>query len=147
MAGVKRTRDGAVGLLTLNEPASLNAMTRSARRTRHGHRRDDERPRNAGAVADRCGPRVLFGPEPQGIGGPRDRYRRWRHALLLAGASGAARVSRAHRGRGQWVAAGGGFSLAMSGDIIVAARSASFIQIFSRTGLVPDLAQPGGCRV
>ena len=37
------------------------------------------------------------------------------------------------------VAAGGGFSLAMSGDIIVAARSASFIQVFSRIALVPDL--------
>ena len=37
------------------------------------------------------------------------------------------------------VAAGGGFSLAMSGDIIVAARSAKFIQVFSRIGLVPDL--------
>jgi 2-(1,2-epoxy-1,2-dihydrophenyl)acetyl-CoA isomerase len=37
------------------------------------------------------------------------------------------------------VAAGGGFSLAMAGDIIVAARSASFIQVFSRIGLVPDL--------
>jgi 2-(1,2-epoxy-1,2-dihydrophenyl)acetyl-CoA isomerase len=37
------------------------------------------------------------------------------------------------------VAAGGGFSLAMAGDIIVAARSANFIQVFSRIGLVPDL--------
>jgi 2-(1,2-epoxy-1,2-dihydrophenyl)acetyl-CoA isomerase len=37
------------------------------------------------------------------------------------------------------VAAGGGFSLAMAGDIIVAARSASFIQVFSRIALVPDL--------
>ena len=27
MAGVTQTRDGAVGVLTLNEPASLNAMT------------------------------------------------------------------------------------------------------------------------
>ena len=37
------------------------------------------------------------------------------------------------------VAAGGGFSLAMAGDVIVAARSASFIQVFSRIALVPDL--------
>ena len=37
------------------------------------------------------------------------------------------------------VAAGGGFSLAMAGDIAVAAQSASFIQVFSRIGLVPDL--------
>jgi 2-(1,2-epoxy-1,2-dihydrophenyl)acetyl-CoA isomerase len=27
MAGVKRARDGNVGLLTLSEPSSLNAMT------------------------------------------------------------------------------------------------------------------------
>jgi 2-(1,2-epoxy-1,2-dihydrophenyl)acetyl-CoA isomerase len=37
------------------------------------------------------------------------------------------------------VAAGGGFSLAMAGDMIVAARSATFIQVFSRIGLVPDI--------
>ncbi len=37
------------------------------------------------------------------------------------------------------VAAGGGASLALSGDIILAAKSAKFIQIFSRIGLSPDL--------
>ncbi|MBL4740651.1 MAG: enoyl-CoA hydratase/isomerase family protein [Sneathiella sp.] len=37
------------------------------------------------------------------------------------------------------VAAGGGFSLALMGDILIAARSAKFIQVFSRIGLVPDL--------
>ncbi len=35
-------------------------------------------------------------------------------------------------------AAGAGFSLAMVGDIAIAARSAKFIQVFSRIGLVPD---------
>ena len=37
------------------------------------------------------------------------------------------------------IAAGGGFSLALNGDIIMAARSAKFIQVFSRIGLIPDL--------
>lgn len=37
------------------------------------------------------------------------------------------------------VAAGGGFSLALTGDVILAARTARFIQIFSRIGLSPDL--------
>ena len=37
-------------------------------------------------------------------------------------------------------AAGAGFSLSMVGDITLAARSAKFIQVFSRIGLVPDCA-------
>ena len=37
------------------------------------------------------------------------------------------------------MAAGGGLSLAMAGDMIVAARSARFIAVFSRIALVPDL--------
>ncbi len=37
------------------------------------------------------------------------------------------------------IAAGGGFSLALVGDILIAAKSAKFIQVFSRIGLVPDL--------
>lgn len=37
------------------------------------------------------------------------------------------------------VAAGAGFSLALAGDLPIAARSASFIQVFSRIGLAPDL--------
>ena len=36
------------------------------------------------------------------------------------------------------IAAGAGMSLALSGDICVAARSASFLQAFARIGLVPD---------
>ncbi|MBV9584491.1 MAG: 2-(1,2-epoxy-1,2-dihydrophenyl)acetyl-CoA isomerase [Alphaproteobacteria bacterium] len=36
------------------------------------------------------------------------------------------------------VAAGAGANLALSGDIVLAARSASFVQAFARIGLVPD---------
>ena len=36
------------------------------------------------------------------------------------------------------IAAGAGMSLALSGDIRVAARSAAFLQAFARVGLVPD---------
>ncbi len=35
-------------------------------------------------------------------------------------------------------AAGGGCALALAGDIILAAQSAKFIQVFSRIGLIPD---------
>lgn len=37
------------------------------------------------------------------------------------------------------VAAGGGFSLALACDIVIAARSARFIQSFVKIGLVPDM--------
>lgn len=36
------------------------------------------------------------------------------------------------------VAAGAGCNLALAGDIVLAARSASFIEVFSRIGLIPD---------
>ena len=36
-------------------------------------------------------------------------------------------------------AAGGGMSLAMTGDLVIAARSAYFLQAFRRIGLVPDV--------
>src|SRR6266581_1326853 len=89
MAGVKQARDGAAGILTLDEPASLNAMT----------------PDLLGALAAAVSEMTL----DEGV-----------RALVLTGA-------------------GGGFCLAMAGDMIVAARSASFIQVFSRIALVPDL--------
>lgn len=36
------------------------------------------------------------------------------------------------------VAAGAGANIALAADIVIAARSASFVQVFSRIGLVPD---------
>lgn len=36
------------------------------------------------------------------------------------------------------IAAGAGCNIALAGDIILAARSASFVQVFSRIGLIPD---------
>src|SRR5215203_1355712 len=121
MAGVKQARDGAVGVLTLNEPASLNAMT----------------PDLLGALAAAIGEMtaddgvralVLTG-EGRGFCSGQN--------LKASEALGECRVPIVVAVNG--VAAGGGFSLAMAGDFIVAARSASFIQVFSRIGLVPDL--------
>ena len=140
MAGVKRTRDGAVGILTLSEPASLNAMT----------------PELLGALANAVDEMtqgadiralVLTG---EGRGFCSGQNLKASEALGEDIAAGVMRyywpAFRALREcrvpvvvAVNGVAAGGGFSLAMAGDIIVAARSASFIQVFSRIGLVPDL--------
>jgi len=44
------------------------------------------------------------------------------------------------------VAAGAGANIALGCDLVVAAKSASFIQAFSKIGLVPMAAAPGCCR-
>jgi 2-(1,2-epoxy-1,2-dihydrophenyl)acetyl-CoA isomerase len=140
MAGVKQTRDGAVGLLTLSEPASLNAMT------------PDLLGGLASAIGEMSGDAsvralVLTGEGRGFCSGQNLKASEALGADVVAGvmrfywpafqALRECRVPVVIAVNG--VAAGGGFSLAMAGDMIVAARSASFIQVFSRIGLVPDL--------
>ena len=140
MAGVKQARDGAVGILTLNEPASLNAMTPDllgALAAAIGEMTGDTSVRAlvlTGEGRGFCSGQNLKASEALGsdiVEGvirfywPAFRALRECRVPVVVAVNG--------------VAAGGGFSLAMSGDIIVAARSASFIQVFSRIGLVPDL--------
>ena len=43
------------------------------------------------------------------------------------------------------VAAGAGANIALACDIVVAAKSAKFIQSFSAIGLIPTAAEPGFC--
>ena len=140
MAGVIRERDGAVGILTMDEAASLNAMT----------------PDLLGDLAAAIGAMtadpevralVLTGAGRGFSSGQNLKAFQSLGSDIVAGvmkhywpAFNGLRTCRvpvvvAVNG----VAAGGGFSLAMSGDMIVAAQSASFIQVFSRIGLVPDL--------
>lgn len=139
MAGVKQGRDGAVGILTLNEPESLNAMT----------------PDLLGAL-EKALAEITADPDVralvltgEGRGFCSGQNLKASQALgqdIVAGvmkfywpafkALRECRVPIVVAVNG--VAAGGGFSLAMAGDMIVAARSASFIQVFSRIGLVPD---------
>ena len=44
------------------------------------------------------------------------------------------------------VAAGAGRNIALACDIVLAGRSASFVQSFARIGLIPDSGAPGFCR-
>jgi 2-(1,2-epoxy-1,2-dihydrophenyl)acetyl-CoA isomerase len=140
MAGVMRTLEGPVGLLTLNEPASLNAMTPDllgALATAIGEMTDAPEIRAlvlTGEGRGFCSGQNLKAFESLGtdlVAGVMHHY--WPAFRALR----ECRVPVVIAVNG--VAAGGGFSLAMAGDIIVAARSASFIQVFSRIGLVPDL--------
>ena len=140
MAGVVTEKIGNVGLLTLDEPDSLNAMTPdllNALRT--------------AVEATSCSPGiralVLTGAGRGFCSGQNLKAFQSLGSDLVAGVmthyfpaitalrTCAVPVVVAVNG----VAAGGGCSLAMAGDMIVAARSATFIQVFSRIGLVPDL--------
>jgi 2-(1,2-epoxy-1,2-dihydrophenyl)acetyl-CoA isomerase len=140
MAGVKQTRDGAVGLLTLSEPASLNAMTPdllAGLAAAIGEMTDDPQVRAlvlTGEGRGFCSGQNLKASESLGsdiVAGVMRHYWPAFRALRECRVPVVVAVN--------GVAAGGGFSLAMAGDIIVAARAASFIQVFSRIGLVPDL--------
>jgi 2-(1,2-epoxy-1,2-dihydrophenyl)acetyl-CoA isomerase len=140
MAGVKQARDGAIGILTLDEPASLNAITPDLLGALAAAVADSTRDETVRAL-------ILTG---EGRGFCSGQNLKASEALGTDIAAGVMRfywpafkalrecrvpVIVAVNG----VAAGGGFSLAMAGDIMIAARSATFIQVFSRIGLVPDL--------
>lgn len=139
MAGVKQGRDGAVGILTLNEPESLNAMTPDllgALEKALAEMTADPDVRAlvlTGEGRGFCSGQNLKASQALGqdiVAGVMKFY--WPAFKALR----ECRVPIVVAVNG--VAAGGGFSLAMAGDMIVAARSASFIQVFSRIGLVPD---------
>src|SRR4030088_685364 len=140
MPGVKRERDGSVSVLTLDEPETLNAMTPDLLgdlAIAIGEVNDDPQVRTlvlTGAGRGFCSGQNLKAAQILGddIAAGVMRYywpafkalRECRVPVVVAVKGGAA---------------GGGFSFAMAGDMIVAARSARFIQVFSRIALVPDL--------
>src|SRR4029078_3922768 len=140
MPGVKRERADSVGVLTLDEPDTLNAMTPDLLgdlATAIGEIDADPRVRAlvlTGAGRGFCSGQNLKAAQILGddiAAGAMKYY--WPTFKAMR----ACRVAIVVAVNG--VAAGGGFSLAMAGDIIVAARSARFVQVFSRIALVRDL--------
>jgi 2-(1,2-epoxy-1,2-dihydrophenyl)acetyl-CoA isomerase len=135
--------DGGVARLTLNRPDRLNSFTDAMHaevRDALGHVKDDASVRvllltGAGRgfcagqdLADRA---VAPGAEPVDIGASIERnYKPLVLALralpipVVCGVNG--------------VAAGAGANIALACDLVVAARSASFIQAFCKIGLIPD---------
>ncbi|MBN8977020.1 MAG: enoyl-CoA hydratase-related protein [Xanthobacteraceae bacterium] len=140
MGAVTRDKHDGVGILTLNESESLNAMTPDllgALAEAVGEMTADPAVRAlvlTGAGRGFCSGQNLKASEALGkdiVAGVMKFY--WPTFKALR----ECRVPIVVAVNG--VAAGGGFSLAMAGDMVVAARSATFIQVFSRIGLVPDL--------
>ena len=140
MAGVVTESIGNVGVLTLDEPDSLNAMTPDLLNALKSAVEDmSNRPGIRALVLTGAGRGFCSGQNlkafqslgPDLVAGVMTHY----FPAIAALRACAVPVVVAVNG----VAAGGGCSLAMAGDMIVAARSAKFIQVFSRIGLVPDL--------
>lgn len=140
MALVRCERDGDVGVITLDDPASLNAMS-PALMGELAAAIETESAEGAaralvltGAGRGFCSGQNLKSQESLGadmVAGVMRHYFPVFRGLRECRVPVVAAVN--------GVAAGGGFSLALACDAILAAQSASFIQVFSRIGLVPDL--------
>lgn len=137
---VRFERDADVGVLTLDDPATLNALTPSmlgALAEEIARATEDPDLRClvlTGAGRGFCSGQNLKAGElfPQGVlDGVMTHYWPAFRAIRECRVPVVVAVN--------GVAAGGGCSLALAGDLIVAARSAKFVQVFSRIGLVPDL--------
>ena len=133
--------EGPVCVITLHRPAALNSFTAEM----HGQllaalnaAADDTEVRAVlitGSGRGFCAGQDLNDPEMVGsaadVGGVIERYYR---PLALRVRSMPVPVVVAVNG----VAAGAGANFALCADLVLAARSASFIQAFSKIGLVPD---------
>src|SRR6266571_3355472 len=134
------TREGAVAIFTLNEPRTLNALSPAIKAgIEHELLPLLSDPEVRAIVITGEGRAFCAGgdiramDEHRGVA-VRERMRkshRWLAALL----STEKPVVTAING----VAAGAGFSLALTGDIVVAARTARFKAGFPGIGAVPDL--------
>jgi 2-(1,2-epoxy-1,2-dihydrophenyl)acetyl-CoA isomerase len=143
-----RKTAGAVVTLTLNRPDLLNAMNASLAGALKGAFDEIESQADDGGVraviltgAGRgfCAGADLADPQVRGgDGGPavdlgeylRSNY----HPLIEQMRRLPVPIISAVNG----AAAGAGMSLALAGDIVLAAQSATFLQAFSRIGLIPD---------
>jgi 2-(1,2-epoxy-1,2-dihydrophenyl)acetyl-CoA isomerase len=137
---VLTTQTGAVRTLTLNRPAALNSMTAALHAQLLPALEDAAADSSVRAVvltgAGRafCAGQDLSDPGmtgPVDVGAVIERHYR---PLALRVRSMPVPVLAAVNG----VAAGAGANLALCCDMVVAARSASFIQAFIKIGLVPD---------
>lgn len=132
------TTEGSVATITLNRPAVLNALNRDLMlelRTAFEKARDDANIRAvvltgagrgfaSGADLGGSGPRTDSGTTLRTLYHPVVTMMREMPKPIIAAVNG--------------VAAGAGMSLVMACDIILAGQSASFLQAFSRIGLIPD---------
>ena len=143
-----RETDHAVRILTLNRPEVLNSMNGVLADALRSALDDAEEEARSGTVraiiitgAGRgfCAGADLSDPALRGgAGAPAtdlgSYLRQHYHPIIERMRGFPAPIITAVNGS----AAGAGMSLALAGDIVLAAQSASFLQAFSRIGLIPD---------
>ena len=133
------SRDGAVAILTLNEPAKRNALTGALREALAEAVDRLERSPDVRAVAITGGAQTfcaggdLGGMEVEGLGAARERFLLL-HRIVRAIVTSSKPYVAAVEG---W-AAGAGFSLALCCDAVVAGAGAKFVAAFPKVGLVGD---------
>lgn len=139
MTGIDLERRDSVALITMNRPECRNALDLHTRHTllqvlRAVAEDDDVR----AVVVTGAGGAFCAGADVERMGGrdlagSRQRMRVM-HAMILALHGLDKPVVAAVRGP----AVGIGFSIAMACDVVLAAPSADFSQVFTRVGLAPD---------
>ncbi|WP_428492889.1 enoyl-CoA hydratase/isomerase [Rhodopila sp.] len=141
---LETTRD--VTVMTLNDPSVLNAFGQKLREdmTTAMDRIEQDPPRClviTGAGRAFCSGANLNDPDQaqrnraaEASGELTSTLESWYNPMFMRLRALSIPVVTAING----IAAGAGMSLALSGDIRIAARSASFLQAFARIGLVPD---------
>ena len=135
---IRLEMDGDVARLTLSRPERMNALSvEMTTELREALDRVEGGPARAllitGAGRAFCAGADLAAPRESGSGG--DRLEHHFHPLAVSLMAFPLPTVAAVNG----VAAGGGCSLALCCDIVVAAESASFVLSFARIGLGPDM--------
>jgi 2-(1,2-epoxy-1,2-dihydrophenyl)acetyl-CoA isomerase len=130
-----------VATITLNRPDVLNALSAALMvELRSAVERAATDAKVRAVIVTGAGRAFCAGADLAGVDrgdGPRDpgtTLRERYHPVILAMRAMPKPIVSAVNG----VAAGAGMSIALAGDIILAGESASFLQAFSKIGLVPD---------
>lgn len=140
MSTVLLHKENGVGYITLNRPETYNAFNRDMAMTLQAHLDDcasDDEVRCiylTGAGKGFCSGQDLSeatSPSPEDFARMVDEHY---NATILRMRNVEKPVIAAVNG----VAAGAGANIALAADIVVASNSASFIQAFSKIGLIPD---------
>ena len=139
---LKFERDGAVALVTLNRPDAANSLNvpmseELVKVATHCDSNPDIRAvilTGTGRMFSAGGDLVSFAAQ----GAQMSEYMRYATTGLHAAISRFARMNAPYLVAVNGTAAGAGFSMAISGDLVFAAESAKFTMAYTRAGVSPD---------